>query len=91
MKAEELFKQLGFKKYSDDNITLSYSYDSRREKTKYMVVFYFDDRSYQVYSVSYSIRLFSREKMYYPIYEPYRISKDMHKAIITQLDELGWW
>lgn len=89
MKAKEMFEELGFIEYSNDNISMSYRYKANRENTNYMIVFYFSDNTYQVFTQSYSSRLL-KEKKYLPIYEPYRISKKLHKAINKQIEELGW-
>ncbi len=89
MSAKEMFEELGFKEYSNDNITISYKYKANRENTNYMIVFYFSDNTYQVFTQSYSSRLL-KEKKYLPIYEPYRINKKLHDAITKQLEELGW-
>lgn len=88
-KAKEMFEELGYKKYSDDNITISYKQNAKTENIN-MVVFYFIDRTYQVYSFGYSSRLLRQHK-YCPIYEPYRITREMHKAINKQCEELGWF
>ena len=89
MSAKEMFEELGFKEYSNDNITISYKYKANRENTNYMIVFYFSNNTYQVFTQSYSSRLL-KEKKYLPIYEPYRINKKLHDAITKQLEELGW-
>lgn len=89
MSAKEMFEELGFKEYSNNNITISYKYKANRENTNYMIVFYFSDNTYQVFTQSYSSRLL-KEKKYLPIYEPYRINKKLHDAITKQLKELGW-
>lgn len=89
MSAKEMFEELGFKEYSNDNITISYKYKANRENTNYMIVFYFSDNTYQVFTQSYSSRLL-KEKKYLPIYEPCRINKKLHDAITKQLEELGW-
>ena len=90
MSAKEMFEELGYKEYSNDNLSLSYRKKSKRERINYMVVFYFSDNSYQIFSQSYSSKLL-KEKRYLPIYEPYRIDKEMHKAINQQCKELGWY
>ena len=89
MTAKEMFEELGFKEYSNDNISISYKYNANRKNTNYMIVFYFSDNTYQVFTQSYSSRLL-KENKYLPIYEPYRINTKLNKAIQQQIKELHW-
>ncbi len=89
MSAKEMFEELGFKEYNNDNVSISYKFDANRLNTNYMIVFYFADNTYQVFTQSYSSRLL-REKKYLPIYEPYRINTKLNEAIQKQIEELNW-
>lgn len=89
MSAKEMFEKLGYKQLSNDNIAISYKNNFKKDKVNYMVVFYFSDNNYQIFKQSYSTRLL-KENLYLPIYEPYRVSKELHEAINKQVEELGW-
>ena len=78
MKAEEMFKELGFKKEIDCLGIVRYDKPTN-DTDKEIIVFYSDEMEYSAHFVYKSKGMM-----------PLDITKDLHKAINQQLKELGW-